>query len=449
MSPEANLMVLGVVAQLDFMKETLDKLGMEADFIHVGQYKSAPERMTRNEASTANREMIEAIVEDRWQLLLGQLAAARGRTPDEVARWIDQGLFDATSALASGLVDTLGYWEDLVDTRFADQDVTDFHDYCLDRPRSRSGHTVGLVYVTGVIMPGESRFDRFQGKIAGSETVIEHLAGMAEDEDVDVVIMRVDSPGGSALASDLIWKEVRRLQESKPVIVSMSGMAASGGYYVSCPADSVFADPGTLTGSIGVYAGKMDRNAMYRKIGVNREFITRGENALLFSDAGGFSDGQRALFSAQMEQFYERFLAKVADGRDLERDAVHAVAQGRVWTGHQALEIGLVDALGGLQRAITSAKWTLGLQQDDRIGLLSYGKQMSVFERMLLKSLRENTRIAAGAADLAAAYGSVLPGATLPLPTLLAVLREDGTLARIALMDGRPVAMAPYWLKVE
>lgn len=449
MSPEASLMVLGVVAQLDFMKDTLDKLGMEADFIHIGKYKSAPERMTRTEASEANREMIEAIVEDRWQLLLEQLAAARGRGTDEVAGWIDQGLFDAPSALASGLVDTLGYWEDLVDTRFADDDVTDFHDYCLDRPRSRAKHTVGLVYLTGVIMPGESRFDRFQGKIAGSKTVVEHLAGMAEDENVDAVILRVDSPGGSVLASDLIWEQIRRLQESKTVIVSMSGMAASGGYYVSCLADSVFANPGTLTGSIGVYAGKMDRNGMYRKIGINREFITRGENALLFSDAGGFSDGQRELFTAQMGQFYERFLAKVADGRGLERDAVHAVAQGRVWTGHQALDIGLVDELGGLKRAIASAKWSLGLDQDERVALLSYGKQMSLFERMLLKSLRENTRIATGAVDLAAAWNGVLPGATLPLPTLLAALRENGTLARIALMDGRPVAMAPYWLKVE
>jgi len=450
MSPEANLMILGVTAQLEFWKDILGKLGMKADFIHIGKFKSAPERMTRREASDPNKEMVTAIVEDRWDDLLGQLAAARGRDRDQVAAWIDQGLFDAPSALEAGVVDTLGYWEDLMDDRYGDQDVTDFADYCLDRPRGGHGkRTVGLVYVTGVIMPGESRFDRFQGKIAGSESVIDDLAGMADDDDVDAVILRVDSPGGSALASDLIWKEIRRVQDKKPVIVSMSGMAASGGYYVSCPGDSVFADPATLTGSIGVYAGKMDRSAMYQKIGVNREFISRGENALLFSDAGGFSDAQRALFTSQMERFYDRFVGKVAEGRDLDPDAVRAVAQGRVWTGRQALGHGLVDGLGGLERAIRSAKWSLGLAADDRISLMSYGKQMSLLERMLLRSLRNDASVRAGLRDLAAGWAG-LPGAdALPVPTLLAALREDGTLARIALMDGRPVAMADCWIKVE
>lgn len=451
MSPEATLMVLGVTAQLDFMKDTLDKLGMQADFIHVGKYKSAPERMTRSEASAANREMIEAIVDDRWEALLDQLAVARGRGRDEVAAWIGQGLFDAPSALTAGVVDTLGYREDLLERRFADQDVTAFADYCLDRPRGggRNRPTVGLVYLTGVIMPGESRFDRFQGKIAGSETVVDHLAGMAEDDKIEAVILRVDSPGGSVLASDLIWRQIRRLQEHKPVIVSMSGMAASGGYYVACPGDSIFADPATLTGSIGVYAGKMDRSAMYRKIGVNREFVTRGENALLFSDAGGFSAGQRALFTAQMQEFYERFLQKVGEGRKLERDAVHAVAQGRVWTGRQALDHGLVDGLGGLSRALDSARWTLGLERDDRITLVSRGKQLSLLERILLQSLRDNSGVRAAVAAASDSWAGPLAEAGLPVPTLLATLRENGTLARVALMDGRPVAMAPFWLTVQ
>lgn len=450
MSPEATLMVLGVSAELDFMKDTLDKLGMEADFIHVGRYKSAPERMTRREASDANREMIEAIVADHWDVLLDRLAGARGRGRDEVAAWIDQGLFDAESALAAGVVDTVGYWEDLLEERYGDQDVTDFHDYCLDRPRGGGGPTVGLVYLTGVIMPGESRFDRFQGKLAGSETVIDHLAGMAEDDDVRAVILRVDSPGGSVLASDLIWQQIRRVQASKPVIVSMSGMAASGGYYVSCPGDSVFAAAGTLTGSIGVYAGKMDRSAMYRKIGINREFITRGENALLFSDAGGFSDAQRALFTGQIERFYARFLQKVGDGRGLAVDEVDAVAQGRVWTGRQALARGLVDDLGGLHRALDSARWTLGLDRDDRLTLVSHGKELSLMERLLLQSLRDNAGVrTALAAATDGGWGLLPASAGLPVPTLLAALRENGTLARVALMDGRPVAMAPFWLKVE
>lgn len=450
MSPEANLMVLGVQAQLDFLKDILGKLGMKADFIHVGKYKSAPERLTRSEASDANREMIEAIVDDRWRALLAMVAASRGVAEDEVAAWIDRGLYDAETARAAGLVDAVDYLDNLMEARFGDEDVTRLGDYALDRSRGGGAAAkVALVYVTGVIMPGESRFDRFQGKIAGSETVVERLTVVREDDDLDAVLLRIDSPGGSALASDLIWAEIQRVRGAgKPVVVSMSGMAASGGYYVACQSDSIFADAGTLTGSIGVYAGKMDRSEMYRKIGVNREFVTRGENALLFSDAGGFDARQREIFTAQIEAFYERFLDKVGTGRGLDRDAVDAVAQGRVWTGAQGLAQGLVDAEGGLLRALDSVKWQLGLTPDDKVSVMRYGERLTYLERLLLRSFRDNASARSAAAELAAARELPLAG-TWPWPTLLSTLREDGTLARVALMDGRPVAMAPFWLKVE
>jgi len=452
MSPEATLLVLGVTAELDFYRDTLDKLGMKADFIHVGAYKSAPERMTRQEPSDANREMIESIVDDRYDALLNLLAESRGTDPDKAGDWVDRGLFDTPSAIAAGLADTSLYFEEMMDLHFGDEDLTYLADYVLDRPGgNRAEQRVAVVYVTGVIMPGESRFDRFQGKIAGSTTVVEHLQSVGEDEDVDAVVLRVDSPGGSALASDLIWKQIQTVQEQKPVIVSMSGMAASGGYYVSCLGDSVFADAGTLTGSIGVYAGKMDRSAMYEKIGVNREFITRGENALLFSDEGVFTPRQRELFQTQMNEFYERFLDKVAAGRGLSRDAVHAVAQGRVWTGRQGVERGLVDGTGGLHRALTSAKWMLGLTATDKVTVVTFGEEMTMLERMLLRSFRQGSGLGRLAMRLsewdAAAEGSAL--GMMPWPTLLRTLRENGTLAAVSLLDGRPVAMAPYWLTVH
>ncbi|MCP4570751.1 MAG: signal peptide peptidase SppA [bacterium] len=448
-SPEASLMVLGVQAQLDFLKDILGKLGMQADFIHVGRYKSAPERMTRTEASDANREMIGAIVDDRWEAMLAMVAESRGVSTGEAAAWIDRGLYDAETARATGLVDEIGYLDDILEGRFGDEDQTFLADYTLaggggGTPAGR----VALVYVTGVIMPGESRFDRFQGKIAGSETVVEHLAGAREDDEVDAVLLRIDSPGGSALASDLIWHEIQRVRETKPVVVSMSGMAASGGYYVACPGDSIFADGGTLTGSIGVYAGKMDRSDMYRKIGVNREFITRGENALLFSDEGVFTADQREIFTAQMEDFYARFLAKVGEGRSMDTAKVHDVAQGRVWTGNQGRERGLVDAEGGLLRALESVKWQLGLTPDDKISILRYGKELTYLERLVLRSFRENATLRSAVTAWPDALGDPFAG-VLPVPSLPATLRENGTLARIALMDGRPVAMAPYWVRVE
>ncbi len=448
MSPEANLMVLGVTAELDFMKDVLDKLGMEADFIHVGKFKSAPERMTRTEASEANREMITAIVEDRYAKLLDMLASSRQVPVEKAEAWVDRGMFDSESALAEGLIDGTLYFDNIFDQHFPDEDTTFLADYILDRPNpGHSQHTISVVFATGIIMPGESRFDNFQGKIAGSTTVVDELESVRDDEDIDLVILRVDSPGGSALASDLIWQAISEVKKEKPVIVSMSGMAASGGYYISCLADSIFADPGTLTGSIGVYAGKMSRSAMYEKIGVNREFITRGENALLFSDEGGFSTSQRNLFQNQLDGFYERFLTKVADGRNLTRDEAHTVAQGRVWTGHQALQVGLVDDLGGLRRAINSAKWTLGLQTSDTVSVVTFGEDLSLLERMLLRSLHRGGMF--GQLGTGLANFDPYANSYHPIPHLLDTLRRNGMLAAVALMDGRPVAMMPFFLKVH
>ena len=453
LAPEANLMVLGLSAEMAFLKDTLAKLGMEADFVHVGAYKSAPERMTRSSASSANREMVESIVGDQFDALLDMLAEGRNTDRDQAVRWVDQGLFDGPGAVAAGLADTLMYYDEMIDADFPDDDVTFLEDYLLEAPRQVQARKVAMVFVTGVIMPGESRYDNLQGKIAGSESIIEDLQSAADDESVDAVILRVDSPGGSALASDLIWHEIAELKRHKPVIVSMSGLAASGGYYVSCLGDSIFADNGTLTGSIGVFAGKMNRQQMYRKLGINREFVTRGENALLFSDEGGFTDGQRTLFQAQMDGFYERFLGKVADGRGLARDNVHAVAQGRVWTGRQGVRHGLVDGIGGLRRSLDAAKRRLGVDPAARVTVLTYSKPMSLLERMLLRSLREGgvTRSAArlGLNDRIVGPGPAAATVDLLAGGLTRALRDDGTLAAAAMLDGRPLALMPVSIRIR
>lgn len=459
LAPEANLMVLGLSAELSFMKDTLAKLGMEADFVHVGAYKSAPERMTRSSASEANRQMIESIVGDQFDALVGMIADGRDADRDEVARWIDQGMFDGPGAVAAGLADTLMYYDQMLDKEFPGDDVTFLDDYLQESSKGEGGgKKVALVFITGVIMPGESRYDNLQGKIAGSETVIDDLQKAADDKSVDAVILRVDSPGGSALASDLIWHEIAELKTQKPVIVSMSGLAASGGYYVSCLGDSIFADPGTLTGSIGVFAGKMNRQQMYRKIGVNREFITRGENALLFSDEGTFTEAQRALFQAQLDAFYARFLGKVGDGRKLPVAKVHEVAQGRVWTGRQGVERGLVDDLGGLRRSLDATKRRLGVDVADKVTVVTYAEPLSWAEEMLLRSLREG-----GMASIAARVGLPVGGAGGPEGplgaagaaadllggSLVASLREDGTLAAASMLDGRPLALLPVSIRLR
>jgi protease IV len=439
MAPEGNLMVLGVAAELAFIKDTLAKVGIAADFISVGKYKSAPEQYTRSEPSEASREMTESIVNARYEDLVDMVSSSRHVAPGVARGWIDVGLFDAPTALAQGLVDTLATVDALVDGLFPDDEVSDFADYAAARPSAaHDAPVVALIQAAGVIMSGESGEEPLQGRVLGSDTLVERLRDAREDADVQAVILRVDSPGGSVEASDLIWQEIERVREAKPIIVSMGTYAASGGYYISCGADSIFADAGTLTGSIGVFAGKLDWSGLYAKVGVKREFVTRGENALMFSDATSFSPAQRALFQAQLDRFYERFLAKVGAGRDLERDAVHAIAQGRVWTGRQAVALGLVDGVGGLERAISAAKGLLGVAPDDPVNLRTYEEELSWLQRMILQSLDESA--------LALPRQVEIPAAAAAVSRQLA---RSGFLAALPLLDGRPLALVPCRLFFE
>lgn len=434
LAPEGNLMILGVTAELSFLKGTLDKLGMQADFVHVGRYKSAPEQLTREEPSEPHREMIEAIVDDHYRRLITAVAAARGVDEARAREWIDVGLYDAPTALAAGLVDAVGIAGDDGAGAFAGQDFVAMEDYVLAGRRGRAAGAVALVPVTGTIVTGESGHDGWSGWRAGSGTVVERLRRARDDDAIDAVLLRVDSPGGSALASDLIWHEVARVREKKPVVVSMGGYAASGGYYVSCGADSIFAAAGTLTGSIGVFAGKVDMAGFYGKLGVRREYVTRGQNALLFSDAATFSDAQRQALAEALGSFYDRFVAKVAAGRRLTPEEVGAVAQGRVWTGAQAAARGLVDGQGGLLRALDSAKRLSGLEPDQLVSVVTYEEPLGLFERMLLRALRRSD---AGAGAVPAAA----------LSPVVAALRRDGTLAAVGLLDGTPLALLP--LRIE
>jgi len=432
-SPEGNVMAMGVAAELAFLADTLDKVGLEADYVHVGRYKSAPEQLTRSAPSDANREMTESLVAERYDILTGLVSTGRGVEPAVARQWIDRGLWDAPTALAAGLVDTILYREDLLEEVLGGEDTTDLGDYVRDRARGRRGPEVALVYAVGTIMPGESDDSAWQGKILGSDTLVDQLAQVAEDDDVAAVILRVDSPGGSALASDLIWREIERVRARKPVLVSMGTYAASGGYYLSCGADSIFADPGTLTGSIGVFAGKMVWSGLFDKIELNRTFISRGENALMFSDAAPFTDDQRAMFQGSLDRFYERFVAKVAAGRGLTPAAVEAVAQGRVWSGRQAREVGLVDDLGGLERAVLAAKLRLGLAPDDPIRLRIFEEELSWLERVLLNSLS------------ARGIASVDPVAEVGPAMALAQreLQRTGLGSVLPLLDGQPLALLP------
>jgi protease-4 len=271
---------------------------------------------------------------------------------------------------------------DALDEKEVDESFTPLDRYVATlRSESPRGDQVAVVYAAGPIVSGEAG-GLFAEQLIADKTFASWMEEIRESDDVKAVVLRVDSPGGSGLASDMIWREIRRTQElGKPVVVSMAGYAASGGYFISAPADWVIAQPGTLTGSIGVFGGKLDLSGTFDKLALREATWKRGEEAKLLSMSAPFTDTGRAVFRAFLSDFYEKFLSRVADGREMQRDEVHAVAQGRVWTGAQALERGLVDELGGIDRAIAKASELAKIEGTP--GLRRWPKQKSFFEVLI------------------------------------------------------------------
>jgi len=365
--PAGYLILTGLRSEVPFLKGTLDKLGIEAELEKRGKYKSAAELVTSDTMSTAFREVQNAILDDLYDQMTSGLAQSRKLTQDEVKVKIDRGPYLAKEAKEAGLVDTLLFYDQVDsliqkawgekprkvgDKAYASERKAEDEEEWGELP------AIAVVYASGDILMGQSYTDPLTGmKVMGGNTIAAALKQARESRRIKAVVFRVDSPGGDGLASDLIWHEVVRLREKKkPVVVSMGDVAGSGGYYIACAADTIFALPGTRTGSIGVIMGKVNMKGFYDKIGMKKEILTRGENADCFSDYRHFTAKQRDQLSRMIETDYRDFVHKVAQGRHKSDDEIHAIAQGRVWTGKQAAANGLVDKLGGLEAAIACAK---------------------------------------------------------------------------------------------
>lgn len=386
-APEGMLLLRGVMSDVPYLRGTLDRLRVEPDFVAIGRYKTAPESLTRPGMSPAQREVVDSVLDQAFARLRDGIAEARGLEPKQVAALIDRSLFRGAEAVEAGLADEALYEDQVID-RLGEEAGGRLNrlQHRAYRKRARSdlrGARVAVVYATGEIHTGRSGEDPARRRVMGSETVAESLREVREDGSVRAVVLRVDSPGGSSTASDAIWREVTLTREKKPVVVSMSDLAASGGYWIAVPASRVVAHPLTLTGSIGVFAGKLNFGGLYRWVGVNREVVKRGANADLFSSARAFSPAQRALLRRQLEGIYREFVSRVASGRGLESKAVEAAAQGRVWTGAQARERGLVDVLGGFDRALDEARQLAGLAPDAPLRLEFHPREKGVLETLL------------------------------------------------------------------
>ena len=382
MTPTSPLNLIGVSSYAVFLREALDKVGFQADMLSAGDYKTAVNLYTETTFTPEHREMAQSLNRDLYDQLVAGIAEGRELTLARVRVLIDDGPYKAADTVRVGLVDALVYEDQLIDglPLGSSPSIVDYADYRQVTLPGEDGSRVALVYAEGVINFGTSGNDLQGNQTVGSETLTSAIRAAREDAEIEAIVLRVDSPGGVAVAADVMWRELDLASAEKPLIVSMSDLAASGGYYIAAPADVIVAHPGTLTGSIGVYGGKYVAGETLEKLGVNVEVVTDGTHADLFSPTTQFSDSARQAVLAQIDDTYERFLQVVADGRGLSRDQVHQIAQGRVWTGRQAYDNGLVDELGGLHRAIEIAKTEAGIAAETPITLVTYPQPRSFFE---------------------------------------------------------------------
>jgi protease-4 len=381
----ATLATAGLRVEAVFLKDTLALFGLKADFEALGEYKVAPDRVRRSTMSDAHREMLNAILDDSYAEIVLAIAEGRGLTEEAVRRALDGAPLTAREAAERGLADGVLYEDELPAHLGAPERPAAIATWgavrrWLVRPRRwRARQAVGVVSVEGTIVTGPSRRVPtplpvpYISEQAGATTVIQALRQAEQNQRLAAVVLHVNSPGGSARASDLIWREVLRLRQRKPVVVYMGEVAASGGYYISAPAAHIVAQAPTLTGSIGIFGGKVVTAGLYEKLGAHREVLQRGEAAGLYSDAALFSDSDRQKLLRTLEDGYARFKARVAEGRRLTVERVEEVGRGRVWTGRQALERGLVDELGDFNAAVAKAKELAGLDPRRHVPVVPVG----------------------------------------------------------------------------
>lgn len=388
-SPTGNLFINGLLAEAYFFKNTLNKIGIQADFIAHGKYKNAPDIFTRDKMSNAQREVINSLLDDYYARYKSGIAIARNLPERKVETLLNRGLFTLEEAYQEGLIDTLLYYGEFKDYlkeknghRVRLVSYSRYKKVPFDKLGIDAKETIALIYGLGNIVNGLG--DNFvQENVITSQGMAENIRKAAQDKKIKAIVLRVNSPGGSGSASDIIWREVVEARKKKPVIVSMSDVAASGGYYISMAADSIVAQPGSIVGSIGVFAGKFSLKGLYGKLGVTKEELKRGENADLFTENKRFTARQRELLKKYIDDFYRIFVRKVAEGRHKSYEEIDRIAQGRVWTGRQGLEIGLVDKLGGLHEAIQIAKKMAGISADQYVRLRVYPRRRSFLERLL------------------------------------------------------------------
>ena len=388
-APEGMFLLTGVRAELTFYRDLLKYIGIEADFEHVGKYKNAPDAYMRQTMSKEQKEVINNIVDSRYEEIVSTISEKRNLSPEKVNKIINEisGL-TPDEAIALNLVDGLKYFDDVVEQISTTGKLrkVSISDYSRLSPSSldlEQGPKIAVIYSSGTITDGNDSDDPFLGQTLGASRMIRNIRSAADLNSIKAIVIRIDSPGGSGIASDNILNALNYAREKKPVVASISDLGASGGYYIAIGADTIVSQPASLIGSIGVFAGKFSLENLYKTWGINTETVQRGENASIFSLSRKFNNSERKIIQKIIGDFYTNFVQKVANKRKMTFDQIHNIAQGRVWTGSNGYNIGLIDTLGGLNTAIEIAKNLAGIDEISDPKIVIYPRKKSVLSKII------------------------------------------------------------------
>jgi protease-4 len=428
--PSGDVGLTGFAAVHPFIRGTLEKLGVTPEFGQRYEYKNAVNLFTETEFTPAHEEAMRELLDSFYGQLVAGVAQGRGLTEEQVRELADRGPLLGEAAVEAGLVDGLKYrdqvYDDVLERAGENAELLYVNHYAERATLPyRDGDTVALIYGIGGVTRGESDFDPLTGSLSmGGDSVAAAFRAAIDDDDVKAILFRVDSPGGSYVGSDTVWHEVAEAREAgKPVVVSMANVAGSGGYFVAMAANKIVAEPGTITGSIGVFAGKFVTREMWGKIGVTFDELATSENALMWSATHGYTEDQWTKLNESLDRVYVDFTTKVAEGRNMPVEQVQEIAKGRIWSGTDAKELGLIDELGGFKVALDLVRKEAGLEPDAPVRLQRFPPTRSAWEQLFGEG-PENSRDEATRAALRRIMTAVRPLA--------------GMAERLGLLGGEP-----------
>ena len=384
--PTAPVSVRGMMAEAMFFRGTLDKLRIVPEYFHIAEFKTATNELTEKKFTPAHREEVEGILHGIYGQYVSETSAARHMDPAKFEAILKQGPLLTNDAVEEKLVDRLGYWDQLQnyfkqrDHRWNPVSLNHYRSFVKD-DAGLGAERIAVVHATGLIVSGSSQNTAGGGFIMGGDSVASDLREARNDSGIRAIVLRIDSGGGSVVASEVIRREVQLAQAVKPVVVSMSDVAASGGYWIATPAAKIVADPDTETGSIGVLIGKMNISGLYNLLGISTDFVATSDSATMFSDQQNFTPAQEAAIQKSLAETYKEFTEGVAQGRHMSVAAVDKIGKGRVWTGAQAKELGLVDELGGLDRAVEIAKQLARIPASESVRIERFPQEKNFWQQ--------------------------------------------------------------------